>query len=219
MIWKLILQCVFLFRRSVFFTDASISAHMSPSCKFPRADPRAWIRSESLFCKVPVATDVLMISWLSYFEILETHALANSPSYSRDFTPQHIGWALRPAQTCSESSMGNGRLANDSSGGWRRALVGVPWRGSVSARLAWDDIVSFNMLSNVLKMLSILRRQGTPMRGTPTTAWIHQASEKSPDLGCKTAGSTLLRLPRGHTERLHPKKSDLIYLLNLNCSE
>ena len=50
------------------------------------------------------------------------------------------------------------------SGGWKCALVGVPWRGSVSARLAWGDIVSFNMLSKVLKMLSILRRQGTPMR-------------------------------------------------------
>ena len=52
------------------------------------------------------------------------------------------------------------------SGGCRCALVGVPWRGSVSARLAWGDIVSFNMLSGhkVLKMLSILRQQGTPMR-------------------------------------------------------
>ena len=48
-------------------------------------------------------------------------------------------------------------------GGCRCALVGVPWRGSVSARLAWSDLVSFNM-SKVLKMLSILRRQGTPMR-------------------------------------------------------
>ena len=50
------------------------------------------------------------------------------------------------------------------SGGCRCALVGVPWRGSVSACLAWGDIVSFNMLSKVLKMLSTLRRQGTSMR-------------------------------------------------------
>ena len=50
------------------------------------------------------------------------------------------------------------------SGGWKCALVGVPWQGSASARLAWVDIVSFNMLSKVLNMLSILRRQGTPMR-------------------------------------------------------
>ena len=50
------------------------------------------------------------------------------------------------------------------SGGWKCALVGVPWQGSVSARLAWGDVVSFSMLSNVLKMLNILRRKGTPMR-------------------------------------------------------
>ena len=47
------------------------------------------------------------------------------------------------------------------SGGWKRTLVGVPWRGSVSARLAWGDVVSFNTLSKVLKMLSMLRWQGT----------------------------------------------------------
>ena len=50
------------------------------------------------------------------------------------------------------------------SGGCRCALVGVPWRGSVSARLAWGGIVSFNMLSKVQTILSILRLQGTPMR-------------------------------------------------------
>ena len=49
------------------------------------------------------------------------------------------------------------------SGGWKCALLGVPWRWSVSARWAWGDIVSFNMLSKVLKILS-MRRQGTPMR-------------------------------------------------------
>ena len=49
-------------------------------------------------------------------------------------------------------------------GGRKCAIVGVPWRGSVSACLAWGDMVSFNMLSEVLKMLSILRRQGMPMR-------------------------------------------------------
>ena len=38
----------------------------------------------------------------------------------------------------------------------------MPRPGSVSARLAWGDVVSFNMLSKVLKMLSILGRQGTP---------------------------------------------------------
>ena len=37
-------------------------------------------------------------------------------------------------------------------------------------RLAWGDVVSFNMWSKVLKMLSLLRRHGTPMKGTPTTA-------------------------------------------------
>ena len=44
------------------------------------------------------------------------------------------------------------------------AFVGVPLRGLVSARLAWGDIISFNMLSKVLKRLGILRRQGAPMR-------------------------------------------------------
>ena len=61
-----------------------------------------------------------------------------------------------------------------SSGGWKCALVGVPWRWSVLARLAWGDIVSFNMLSKVLKKLSILRRQGTPIRAhlkPPERAW------------------------------------------------
>ena len=51
------------------------------------------------------------------------------------------------------------------SGGRKCPLVGVPWRGSVSARLAWGDVVSFKMLSKVLEMLSVLKRQqGTPMR-------------------------------------------------------
>ena len=49
------------------------------------------------------------------------------------------------------------------SGGCRCALVGVPWWGSASAHLAWGDIVSFNMLSKVPKMLSTLRQQGIPM--------------------------------------------------------
>ena len=46
-------------------------------------------------------------------------------------------------------------------------IVGVPWRDSISARLAWGDIVSYNMLSKELAaqpMLSTLRRRGTPMR-------------------------------------------------------
>ena len=55
-------------------------------------------------------------------------------------------------------------LCLQTSTGCRCALVGVLRPGSVSARLAWGDIVSFNMLSRVLKMLSILRRQGKPMR-------------------------------------------------------
>ena len=37
-----------------------------------------------------------------------------------------------------------------SPGGWKCALGGVPRRGSVSARLAWGDVVSFNVLSKVL---------------------------------------------------------------------
>ena len=49
-------------------------------------------------------------------------------------------------------------------GGWKCAIVGVPWRGSVSACLAWGDMVSFIMLSKAQNILSILRRQGTPMR-------------------------------------------------------
>ena len=40
----------------------------------------------------------------------------------------------------------------------------VPWRRSVSARVAWDARVSCNMLSKVLKTLSVLRWQGTPTR-------------------------------------------------------
>ena len=46
---------------------------------------------------------------------------------------------------------------------WRCAIVGVPWRGSVSAGLAWGDLFVNNMFKQVLKRLSLLRHHGTPM--------------------------------------------------------
>ena len=86
--------------------------------------------------------------------------------------PTALSSESQASPSCSATSadahmrcMGTFRAAQPPcAGGWKCALVGVPWRGSVSARLAWGDIVSFNMLSKVMKMLSILKRQGTPMR-------------------------------------------------------
>ena len=49
------------------------------------------------------------------------------------------------------------------SGGWKCALVGVPWRGSVSACLAWGDLFVNNVFMKVLKRLSLLRHHGAPM--------------------------------------------------------
>ena len=49
------------------------------------------------------------------------------------------------------------------SGGWECAIVGVPWRGSVSACLAWGDLFVKHMFEQVLKRLSLLRHHGTPM--------------------------------------------------------
>ena len=43
------------------------------------------------------------------------------------------------------------------------ALAGVPWRGSVSACLAWGDVFVENMFIQVMKRLSLLRHHGTPM--------------------------------------------------------
>ena len=79
------------------------------------------------------------------------------------------------------------------------ALVGVPWRGSVSARLAWGDIVSFKMLSNLLKMLSILRRQGTPMRAhlqlPESEAWAPPRQRReSPNFSIRDSSSRGLSL-------------------------
>jgi len=40
---------------------------------------------------------------------------------------------------------------------------GVPWRGSVSARLAWGDVLVERMLCKELRRLGLLRNHGTPM--------------------------------------------------------
>ena len=53
------------------------------------------------------------------------------------------------------------------SGGWKCAIVGVPWRGSVSACLAWGDLLVNNMCRKVLKRLSLLRHHGTPAMARP----------------------------------------------------
>ena len=49
------------------------------------------------------------------------------------------------------------------SGGWKCAIVGVPWRGSVSAFLAWGYMFVETMFIKVPKRLSLLRHRGTPM--------------------------------------------------------
>ena len=49
------------------------------------------------------------------------------------------------------------------SGGWKCAIVCVPWPGSVSACLAWGDVLVKHMLKQLLKRLSLLRHHGTPL--------------------------------------------------------
>ena len=47
------------------------------------------------------------------------------------------------------------------SGGRKCAIAGVPWRGSVSACLAWVDLlVKHSLVKEVLKRLSLLRHRG-----------------------------------------------------------
>ena len=48
------------------------------------------------------------------------------------------------------------------SGGWKCAIVGVPWWGSVSACLAWGDLF-VNIVYKSAERLSLLRHHGTPM--------------------------------------------------------
>ena len=53
--------------------------------------------------------------------------------------------------------------ADLTSGGWKFDIVGVPWRGSVSACVAWGDVFVKHIFSEVLKRPSLLRHHGTPM--------------------------------------------------------
>ena len=56
-----------------------------------------------------------------------------------------------------------GSLSDLKSGGCRCALVGVPWRGSVSARLAWGDIIS--QFQHVVKSAENAEHSETHLRG------------------------------------------------------
>ena len=56
------------------------------------------------------------------------------------------------------------KSARHVSGGCRCALVGVPWRGSVSARLAWGDLVKS------VENAEHSETAGHTYEGTPTTA-------------------------------------------------
>ena len=49
------------------------------------------------------------------------------------------------------------------SGGWKCAIVGVPWRGAISACWTWGDLFVNNMFIKELKRLSLLRHHGTPI--------------------------------------------------------
>ena len=51
----------------------------------------------------------------------------------------------------------------EESRGRKCAIVGVPWWGSVSACLAWGDLLLNDMFKRVLKRLSFLRHHCTPM--------------------------------------------------------
>ena len=56
------------------------------------------------------------------------------------------------------------------SGGWKCALVGVPWRGSVSAHLAWGDIVVSTCCQNCSENAEHSETVGHTYKGIPTTA-------------------------------------------------
>ena len=50
-----------------------------------------------------------------------------------------------------------------------RDIWGVPWWGSVSAHLAWGDVVTFNMSSKVQKNAEHSEATGHTYKGTPAT--------------------------------------------------
>ena len=80
--------------------------------------------------------------------------------------PDQLDWALPqwPLQGTWLSVLA-------SSGGWKCTIVGVPWQGSVSASLAWGDLIVKN---NVFKRAEKAEPSETPWDtydDTPTTAW------------------------------------------------
>ena len=53
------------------------------------------------------------------------------------------------------------------SGFGKCGIVCMPWRGSVSACLAWGDLIVKHTFRKVLKRLSLLRHHGTPAMARP----------------------------------------------------
>ena len=106
---------------------------------------------------------------LYYIAVLHDRVLANWTVLERNPFSAVLFLALDiavtvPKHLCHRTLRGSGPvLGPKHSGGWKCALVGVPWQGSVSACLAWGDMSVKNMCEQVLEMLSILRPDGTPM--------------------------------------------------------
>ena len=92
------------------------------------------------------------------------------------------------------------------SGGWKCAIVGVPWRRSVSACLAWGDLFVKHMLKQVLKRLSLLRHHGTPTMAHLGRAHKSKSRKHFDELPAQIAPtSTCACAPRLHgTSRLQP---------------
>ena len=73
------------------------------------------------------------------------------PLHVRIHVPRALGQEIRGLSTVKGSSALENKsrlrfeLVNNHSGGWKFAIVGVPWRGSVSACLAWGDLFVTSM--------------------------------------------------------------------------
>ena len=83
------------------------------------------------------------------------------------------------------------------------AIVGVPRQGPVSAHLAWGDSFVKNMLTKVLKRLSLLRHHGTPMMARlqlPESPLQRRHASRAFEIRRKTAETQELRTP-GYTVR------------------
>ena len=77
--------------------------------------------------------------------------------------PREVAGAVRRAGAAYDATQSVALALSAPSGGWKCAVVGVPWRGPVSACLALGDLLVNDMFKPVLKRLSLMRHHDTPM--------------------------------------------------------